>query len=142
MSEAPLCSFAGYVSEARRQLVQEWYDGLPVEERDEIKDTANYLQSLPITSWQRPEYDKVTPPLHEIGCKANVKNHWIRIYGVWDKKIRGRFVMLLGNESKKKGYDKEGQGLALKRFALLEQGKGSTHEFVFEKKPSGSYSKK
>jgi hypothetical protein len=142
MPEAQLCSFAGYVSETGRRLVQQWYDGLPVGERDEIKDTANYLQSLPVTSWKRPEYDKVTPPLHEIGCKANVAKHWIRVYGVWDKKVRARFIMLFGNESKKKGYDKEGQALALKRLALLEQGKGSTHEFVFEKKPSGPDPKK
>ncbi len=41
MAEAPLCSFAGYVSEAKRQLVQEWYYGLPLEEREEIKYTLN-----------------------------------------------------------------------------------------------------
>jgi hypothetical protein len=131
--QPPPCSFAGYVSEARKQLVQEWYDALPPDEHDELLDTVNYLASMPITAWRRPEFDKVDSPLCEIRCKAKKANRQIRVYGVFDREIRARFVMLLGNEAKKRSKDEVNQKLALKRLALLEEGKASTHEFVFEK---------
>jgi hypothetical protein len=129
----PPCSFAGYVSEAGGQLVQDWYESLPAEEHDEIHDTVNHLASIPVTSWRRPEFDKVDAPLYEIRCKANKANHEIRIYGVFDPKIRGRFVFLYGNEAKKKDEDKVGKAVASKRWGLVQNGKASIHEFEFEK---------
>ncbi|HEY1903607.1 MAG TPA: hypothetical protein VGG56_14330 [Terracidiphilus sp.] len=136
MDKPTVCMFAGYVSEAGGRLIQDWYDGLPEEERDEVKDTLNYLASLPPAQWRRPEFDKLDPPLHEIGCKANAKNHWIRIYGVFDKNQRGRFIFLYGNGGKKVKNDKPGKRNALARLSLLEQGKARTHEFVIEKRPA------
>jgi hypothetical protein len=134
MNKPTLSTFAGYVSEAGGWLVQEWYDGLPEEERDEIKDTLNYLARLHPSQWRRPEFDKLESPLHEIGCKANAKKHWIRIYGVFDKKQRGRFIFLYGNEGKKVKNDKAGKQKALARLSLMEQGKASTHGFVIERR--------
>jgi hypothetical protein len=136
MDKLTLCSFAGYVSEAKGKLVQEWYDSLPEVERDEIKDTLNYLASIPPAQWRRPEFDKVESPLHEIGCKASEKNHWIRIYGAFDKQKRGRFIFLLGTAEKKVKNDKVGKRKALDRWSLLEQRKATTHEFVIESEPS------
>lgn len=132
MATPPPCSFAGYVSEAGTRLIQEWYDGLPEEEREELQDTLNYLSNIPVTSWKRPEFDKVAAPLHEVRCKANKKNHIIRVYGVFDSKVRGRFVFLAVNVSKKTKKDADTQALALKRWSLVNQGKASTHEFVIE----------
>ncbi len=129
----PPCSFAGYVSEAGGQLVQDWYDYLPTEEHDEFHDKVNYLASMPITSWRRPEFDKVDAPLCEIRCKANKANHDIRVYGTFDPGVRGRFILLYGNHAKKKDEDRNGKAIALKRWGLIENGKASTHEFVFEK---------
>jgi hypothetical protein len=129
-SSGSLCSFAGYVTEARTRIIQEWYDALPDEERDEVQDTLNYLGETPITDWRRPEFDKVRDPLREIRCKANKKNHEIRIYGVFDSSIRGRFIMLHATEAKKKSNDTAGQDLAIKRLSLISQRKASTHEFV------------
>jgi hypothetical protein len=128
----PPCSFAGYVSQAGGKLVQDWYDFLPTEEHDELLDTVNHLASMPVTSWRRPEFDKIDAPLYEIRCKANKANHEIRVYGAFDPKVRGRFILLHGNEAKKKDEDTAGKAVALKRWALLENGKASTHEFVFE----------
>ncbi len=129
----PPCSFGGYVSEAGGKLVQDWYDSLPTAEHDEIFDTVNHLASMPVTSWRRPEFDKVDDPLYEIRCKANKANHYIRMYGVFDPDTRGRFILLYGNEAKKKDEDKDGKAVALKRWGLVKNGKASTHEFVFEK---------
>lgn len=132
MDKPTLCSFAGYVSEAGGRVVQEWYDSLPEVERDEIKDTLNYLGSIPPTQWRRPEFDKLDSPLHEIGCRASEKNHWIRIYGAFDRRIRGRFIFLLGTAEKKVRNDKTGKKKALERWNLLEQRKAKTHDFVIE----------
>ena len=114
-------------------MVQEWYDSLQQEEHYELLDTVNHLASMPITEWRRPHFDKVDSPLCEIRCTAKKANHEIRVYGVFDSKVRGRFVMLYGNEAKKKNRDTAGQQMALKRLRLLENGKATTHEFVFEK---------
>lgn len=129
----PPCTFVGYVSEAGGQLVQNWYDSLPADERDELLDTVNHLTSLPVTSWKRPQFDKVDTPLCEIRCKANKANHEIRVYGAFDPEVRGQFILLYGNETKKKDKDKAGQDTASKRLGLIRRGKASTHGFVFEK---------
>lgn len=132
MGKRLLSLFAGYVSAAGGQLVQDWYDKLPETAREELQDTLNYLASTPPWQWKRPEFDKVESPLHEIRCKDSEANHWIRIYGVFDKNVRGRFIFLYGNQEKKVNNDKNGKKIALDRFALLEQGKATTHEFVIE----------
>ncbi len=132
MGEPTLSSFAGFVSEAGGRLVQEWYDGLSESAREELQDTLNYLAAIPPWQWRRPEFDKLQAPLHEIRCKDSETNHWIRVYGAFDKKVRGRFIFLYGNAEKKVKNDKAAKKLALARFALLEQGKATTHEFVIE----------
>jgi hypothetical protein len=131
MKRQTLWTFAGYETAAGGRIVQDWYDSLPVEEYEELQDTLNYLADT--KDWRRPEFDKVTSPLHEIRSKANCANHLIRVYGFFDPKIRRRFVMLHGNESKKVGYDKKGQEIALNHLSLLKQGKASTHEFAVER---------
>lgn len=130
MTGPPPCTFAGFVSGAGNPIIQKWYDGLPDEEREELQDTLNYLSAMPISSWKRPEFDKVRSPLFEIRCKANQKNHIIRVYGVFDPKVRGRFIMLAGNEGKKKSKDLETQKNALSRLKLIRQGKASSHGFT------------
>jgi hypothetical protein len=126
MSE-PLWTFAGYVTEAGGRVVQEWYDGLPEEEHDELQDTLLYL--LVTKDWRRPKFDKVTHPLHEIRSKANQRNHEIRVYGAFSSEVRKQFTLLYGNEAKKRSADHAGQEVSLKRLSLLNQGKASTHEF-------------
>jgi hypothetical protein len=130
MSRPPLWTFAGYVTEAGRRIVQEWYDSLPEEEYEELLDTLNYLADIEI--WKRPEFDKVAKPLHEIRSKANVANHEIRVYGIFHPTIRRCFIFLHGVTAKKQDHDKNGQDVALARLRLLNQRKASTHEFVIE----------
>jgi hypothetical protein len=133
MSKPPPVTFAGYVSPAKGKLVQEWYDSLTQIDRDEILDQVNYLSSMPVTEWRRPEFDKVTPPLAEIRCKSSQTNHTIRLYGVFDEKIRGRFIILNATEAKKKDRDQDAQNIAIKRLGLIKTGKANTHGFKFEK---------
>ncbi len=130
MNKLPLWTFAGYITEAGRHIVQDWYDSLPIEEYEELQDQLNYMANAEI--WTRPEFDKVTNPLHEVRVKANLANHQIRVYGVFDKTIRRRFIFLHGVTAKKKDRDRKGQEVAFTRLGLLRQGKASTHEFVVE----------
>lgn len=133
----PTPAFFGYITEANGRIVQEWYDSLCQSDRDEIVDTINYLLSMPVTDWRRPEFDKVTPPLVEIRCRASQANHTIRIYGAFDDIVRGRIILLNGTEAKKKSRDAAGQDLALTRLKLLRARKGKADEFRFEKEPAG-----
>ena len=136
MSKPPPVTFAGYVSEAGGKIMQEWFDALPYDVKDEIRDTVNHLSAIPVTEWKRPQADKVRPPLIEIRGKTS--GHEIRIYGVFDDEVRARYILLNGNEAKKKGYDGQAQELALKRLGLIKSGKASTHEFAFEKRTTGT----
>jgi hypothetical protein len=110
MSKPPLWTFAGYIREAGRRTVQEWYDSLPLEEFEELQDLLNYLAET--EKWTRPEFDKVTKPLHEVRVKASVANHEVRVYGYFDPEVRRRFVFLHGVTAKKKDRDKKGQEVA------------------------------
>lgn len=132
MTAPPPATFVGYRSPAGKNLVQEWYDSLVQADRDEILDTFNYLASTPVTGWKRPEFDKVAYPLAEVRCKSSTTNHEIRLYGVFDDKVRARFVLLNGTEAKKRSTDQASQNLAIQRNDLLKAGKASTHEFKFE----------
>ena len=130
MGKLPLWTFAGYITEAGSRIVQEWYDSLPIEEYEELQDLLNYMASA--EKWTRPDFDKVTSPLHEIRVKANIANHEIRVYGVFNREVRRQFLFLHGVTAKKKDRDKKGQDIALARLALLKQRKASTNEFVVE----------
>jgi hypothetical protein len=136
MGKPTLWTFAGYVTEAGRHIVQEWYDSLPIEEYEELQDLLNHMASA--EKWTRPEFDKVTSPLHEVRVKANIANHEVRVYGVFNPDVRHQFLFLLGVTAKKKDKDKQGQDKALARLALLKQRKASTHEFVIESRSAGS----
>lgn len=130
MNKLPLWTFAGYITEMGKRIVQEWYDTLPMEEHEKLQDRLNYMANA--ESWTRPEFDKVTNPLHEVRVKANAANHQIRVYGVFDTEVRRRFIFLHGVTAKKKDRDRKGQEVALRRLSVLRQGKASTHEFVIE----------
>jgi hypothetical protein len=133
MNRPPPVTFVGFVSEAGGKLVQDWFDALSIEDRDEIRDTVNYLVATPITEWKRPEVDKVNHPLVEIRCKGQAGNA-IRIYGAFSQDVRARFVILNATTNKKKSHDKEAQELAKKRLKSIKSGKASIHEFSFEER--------
>jgi hypothetical protein len=135
MGKLPLWTFAGYVSEAGNRIVQEWYDSLPIEEYDELQDLLNYMASA--ETWTRPEFDKISSPLHEVRVKANLANHEVRLYGIFNPNVRRQFLFLHGVTAKKKDHDKKGQDVALGRLTLLKQGKASSHGFVIESRPAG-----
>ena len=49
-------TFYGFVSAAQNRLVQDWFDGLSLEVRDELKDILAYLQKTSNSQWGKPEF--------------------------------------------------------------------------------------
>ena len=79
-------TFFGFETLARGRPVQEWYDALPGEARDEAQDTIVYLQKLPLRLWALPEYEPLGEGLSEIRFKVNSLNLIYRIYGSFGPK--------------------------------------------------------
>lgn len=130
--------FYGYVTPAGGKDVQEWFDDLPEEAKDEARDTLAYLQQLPASQWVRPEFSPLGDEIGEIRFKVNIEHEQrtYRIYGTfWPEGQRHSFTFLVGKDKKVKN-DKLGKKEAVKRLKKLrlprKQG-GTIHEFEFEK---------
>ena len=39
--------------------VQEWFDGLPEDAKEELRDTIRHLQHLPYHLWKKPQFDRL-----------------------------------------------------------------------------------
>ena len=135
MPNDPLWTFHGYVTAAGGQEVQDWFDELQDEAKDEVRDTLAYLEHLPQHLWRKPEYFPLGDGLSELRFKSNVLNKTIRIYGFfWPKGKRHHYTLLLGTEKtvmNPKGDIRN----ARKRKAEVEQGKRTIHEFEFTEDP-------
>ena len=133
MIETARWTLYGYCTPAGGRSVQEWFDGLLEEERDEAKDTLVYLQGVPLTQWAKPEYYPLGDGLSEVRFKVNELNRIYRIYSCfWPKGVRFSYTFLLGND-KKLSNPKHDIAEARKRKNRLEQGKASVNEFIFQK---------
>jgi len=130
MVEEIAWTFYGYQTPAGGKEVQEWFDGLLVEERDEGIDTLVYLQALPVKLWGKPEYGQLGDGLSEIRFKVNALNRVYRIYGCFWPGGRWSYTLLLGRD-KKVSNPRHDIAEARKRKHRLEQGKASVHEFEF-----------
>jgi hypothetical protein len=130
MDRPPIWTFRGYTTDAGNSLVQEWFHGdLSVDDRDLIRDRINYLKNVERRLWIRPRFDKLEDDLNEIRIKTSAGP--IRMYGYFPPGERHRFVILHGLY-KSADNDRRGKKTAKDRLKLLQQGKGSTHEFDFE----------
>ncbi len=111
--------------------VQEWFDSLPDDAKDEVRDTIGYLQQLPIVAWKKPKFDRLGG--EEI-CEVRLEtqSHTYRIYGYHGPSSRGRqvFTFLLGCD-KKRGNDTDGKREATKRKRYIEAEMATVHEFKF-----------
>lgn len=133
--EKVLWAFCAYQTLADGREVQEWFDGLSEEEKDEIKDSVGYLQVLPLKIWAKPRYFPLGEGLSEIRVKANRLNKIYRIYGCfWPPGRRHSYAFLLGRDKKVKNPRKD-IALARKRQGEVERGEVQVHEFKFENKP-------
>jgi hypothetical protein len=128
---APPWKFEGFVTAAGNRLVQKWFwDDADDDERDALRDRANYLSNLKKALWQEPAF-KWFGTYGEI--RKNVPRGALRVYGTFAEE-RDAFVFLHGHVKNLK-KDPQGMDTAEKRLKRLGNGEGSTHGFNFEDKP-------
>jgi len=126
-------TFYGYETPAGGKDVQDWFDGLRVEERDEATDVLVYLQALPRHQWFKPGFDLLDDDVSEIRFKVNALHvrKIYRIYGAfWPEKQRHSYTLLIGKD-KKVDNDRRGKAEAIKRLKQLRRGEARIHEFKF-----------
>ncbi|MGA2134107.1 MAG: type II toxin-antitoxin system RelE/ParE family toxin [Bryobacteraceae bacterium] len=131
-------AFYGYRTPSGRADVQDWFDSLPDEVKDEIRDRLAYLQKSEISGWCKPEFEHLGDSISEIRIKVSVPHlkAVYRIYGTfWPEGRRYSYTLLLGKD-KKVNNDRHGKLEAIKRLKRLQQGEAIIHEFEFE---TGTY---
>jgi hypothetical protein len=133
MAEEISWRFYGYMTPAGGREVQDWYDGLSDEEKDEARDALSYLHKMPNHLWVGPRFKSIGDSISEVRFKVNVLHQQgtYRIYGAfWPVGQRYSYTFLLGKDKKVKN-DRRGKREAIKRLRLLEQGRASVHDFEF-----------
>ena len=123
--------FYGYVTPGGQRDVQDWFNDLAAEERDEALDVLGYLQPLPLCLWNKPEFEHLGDGLSEIRFKVNLLNKIYRLYGCfWPEERRYSYTFLLGKEKKVKN-DQHGKEEARKRKERLARKEATVHVFKF-----------
>jgi hypothetical protein len=130
-------AFYGYETPAGGRDVQDWFDGLPNEARDEALDTLGYLQVLPVRLWGLPHFEVFDADISEIRFRVGALNRWYRIYGTFGgpENRQYSYTFLLGKEKKVK-KDKRGVELARERLKKLRNREARAHGFRFSEKPN------
>lgn len=120
-------AFLGIRDAGRSRPVQDWFDALADEARDDLTDTCGNLQVLPNHLWRRPKFDQLEDDISEIiGWTSSEE---VRIYGYFPGKEQ-TYAFLNGN-SKKVGNDKHGKRIAKDRLKLIRRNEARAHEFEF-----------
>lgn len=111
--------------------VQDWFDELLPDAKNEARDTFGYLQHSPIATWRKPKFDPLKgEEVSEV--RFATETHTYRIYGYYGPDYLGRQVFsLLYGHDKKTGNDREGKREAKKRRHLVEQRKANVQPFKF-----------
>jgi hypothetical protein len=129
-------TFYGYETPAGGRDVQDWYDALLPEERDEARDVIGYLHKQPLRLWKKPGYCPLGDGLSEVRFRVNALKKIYRVYGFfWPRGRRLSYTFLLARE-KKVSNPRHDIAEARARKARLEQGEASEHEFEFQERPN------
>jgi hypothetical protein len=128
--------FLGFESPKEGQPVQSWYDTLPLDHRDEIKDVIGYLQVTPWDEWDEMDGQDFDPLNGEGGIseirfrpiKCSQGKFYYRIYGYFGEVEEGSYKLLHPNNKKVKN-DRQGKGIAKRRLRELESEEATLHPF-------------
>ena len=127
--EKVLWTFYGYRTPAEGDPVQEWFDALNEDERDEAIDVITYLKVLPRQHWGLPKFEAFDSEISEIRFTVNSPKRIFRIYGTfWPKTHRNAYTFLVGKD-KKVSNDKRGKKLATARLKKLLSREAGAHGF-------------
>ena len=134
-------TFHGYKSDNDGCPVQDWFDCLPEDDRDEIASVLNYLRNITNRAWEAlEEFD----PLFGEGGISEIRipqitrlEHGViqkityRIYGYFGPG-KLQYTFLHGTDKKERN-DKHGKQIAKIRFGQIQRGNADIHRFSFEK---------
>ena len=125
--------FLGFESVGEGQPGQAWFNGLPVEAKEEIVDLVQHMQIATSTLWRRPEYDPLEgeggiSELRPANVRTDQGTATYRLYGFRGNRV---YILLHGN---RKGVtnDRHGKQIARRRLAELQRNEATTHKFDFE----------
>jgi hypothetical protein len=134
--------FLGFNSDVEPCPVQEWFNGLPDEAKDEIIDLFKYLRVKTKSRWQRPTFDPLVGSCgiselrprdvrmeNEEGKVEEVTYRIYGFFGPWK-----HFYTLLHGTRKDVKNDEHGKEIACRRLEQIKRGSGGAtyHFFRFE----------
>lgn len=123
--------FRTYRSSAEGAVVQDWFDGLPVEVQDEISDAIRYLSTMTSSPWDRPTFDMLMgePDISElrIDVQTDKEQESYRIYGYFGP-IPRQYTLLHGT-LKPERNDRNGKRTANERLRSLRSNRAGTDPF-------------
>jgi hypothetical protein len=130
--------FLCFKSEREGNPVQKWFDGLPDEAQEEIRDLLGYLRVKTKSKWEEPEFDPLkgeggiselrpSPILREESGK--VRKYTCRIYGFFGpKEYEHSYTFLHGNDKNVRN-DIDGKRIAKEHLGQIEHRQATVHEF-------------
>jgi hypothetical protein len=134
MVDAWKWKFYGFESLLEGRPVQEWFNNLPADHKDEIVYLLLQLQSATASKWRRPEFD----PLKAAGGISEIIIRDIRDWaGVAYYRMYGYFgpgeheYTFLHAIDKDVKNDIEGKRIAKERLDKIEREEARVHEFNF-----------
>jgi hypothetical protein len=133
--------FLSFESPGDGRPVQEWYDHLNDDHRDEVKDRLNFLQISQRIDWDEPYFDRL---IGEGGIISEIRfdpikdvtgKYYYRIYGFFDGD-EAESYNFLHVVNKKVRNDRPGKNKARERLQEVLEERASLHEFSMDEESS------
>ena len=128
-------TFLGFESAKEGKPVQSWFNGLPEDHRDEIKDRLGILQVTPRADWEELFFD---PLIGEGGIISEIRFDGItdssgkfvyRIYGYFGPEEEESYKFLHGKNKYPIRNDRHGKAIAKRRLQEIQNEEAKLHPF-------------
>jgi hypothetical protein len=130
-------TFLDFESAAEGTPVQSWFDSLPEDHRDEVKDRLGFLQVTPRSDWDEPYFDPLVGEGGEISeirfdpIKGVRGKFHYRIYGYFGLEEEESYKFLHAT-NKQQRNDRDGKAIAKRRLRQLQSREADFHQFDME----------
>jgi len=128
-------NFYGIDVNGEGRIVQDWFNGLILEAREEILNLVLHLERLPMGLWRRPDFDPLEgeggiSELRPMSVRCAEGNIVYRIYGLRGYPDSHSYMFLHGTDKDEKN-DIEGKEHAKRRARQLARKEAHAHKFDF-----------
>ncbi|SRR5258708_37098889 len=127
-------TFLAFESIKDGKPVQVWFDGLPEDHRDEVRDRLGFLQVIPRSDWDDPYFDPLNGEGGEISeirfdpIKCAKGKFYYRIYGFFGLEEEESYKFL-HSVNKQRRNDRHGKAKTKQRLGELHNGAAKLHPF-------------